>query len=296
MVDLSEADLSGMNLDWANLSAANLFRTNLFRADLRGINLHTADLRRADLSDADVSGADLRGAFLFRANLSGTVLTAADFDEANLANTIFADTDLSLTKGLENCTHLGPSTIDHRTLARSGKLPIAFLRGAGLPDHVIDYLPSLFSHDSLFYNCFISYSSKDSVFVERLHTDLQDKGVRCWFAPHDLPVGAKTRSAIDEAIREYDKLLLVLSIHSVASAWVEHEIERALAKELQTRTVVLFPVRLDDSIMTAGPAWAREIREDRNIADLRDWRDQASYRKAVDRLLRDLRAGKVPPR
>jgi hypothetical protein len=50
------------------------------------------------------------------------------------------------------------------------------------------------------YSCFISYSSKDQLFADRLHADLQDKGVRCWFAPHDLPIGAKTRDAIDEAI------------------------------------------------------------------------------------------------
>jgi hypothetical protein len=40
---------------------------------------------------------------------------------------------------------------------------------------------------------------------------LQNKGVRCWFAPHDLPLGAKTWDAIDEAIRLRDKLLLILS-------------------------------------------------------------------------------------
>jgi hypothetical protein len=36
------------------------------------------------------------------------------------------------------------------------------------------------------YSCFISYSAKDQEFAERLHADLQNKGVRCWFAPHDL--------------------------------------------------------------------------------------------------------------
>ena len=47
--------------------------------------------------------------------------------------------------------------------------------------------------------------------ADRLHADLQNKGVRCWFAPHDLPIGAKTWDAIDEAIRLRDKLLLILS-------------------------------------------------------------------------------------
>jgi hypothetical protein len=82
--------------------------------------------------------------------------------------------------------HLGPSTIDHRTLLKSGRLPLAFLRGCGLPDTLIDYLPSLLSEAIEFYSCFISYSTKDREFAERLHADLQNKGVRCWFAPHDI--------------------------------------------------------------------------------------------------------------
>jgi TIR domain len=67
------------------------------------------------------------------------------------------------------------------------------------------------------YSCFMSYSSKDHDFAERLQADLQNKGVRCWFAPHDLPIGAKTWDAIDEAIKLRDKLLLILSENSIVS-------------------------------------------------------------------------------
>ena len=88
---------------------------------------------------------------------------------------------------------------------------MAFLRGVGLPDNLIDYLPSLLNQPIQFYSCFISYSSKDQAFAERLHADLQAKGVRCWFAPHDMPIGAKILDAIDEAIRLRDKVLLILS-------------------------------------------------------------------------------------
>ena len=42
-----------------------------------------------------------------------------------------------------------------------------------------------------FYSCFISYSSKDQTFAERLHNDLPDKGVRCWFAPEDMTIGER---------------------------------------------------------------------------------------------------------
>jgi hypothetical protein len=90
------------------------------------------------------------------------------------------------------------------------------------------------------YSCFISYSAKDQEFAERLHADLQNKGVRCWFAPHDMPIGGKIRDEIDAAIRLRDKLLLILSEHSIKSSWVEDEIEQAFEEEEKRDQVVYF--------------------------------------------------------
>jgi hypothetical protein len=80
---------------------------------------------------------------------------------------------------------------------------------------LIEYLPSLLSQPFQFYSCFISYSTKDRDFADRLYADLQIKGVRCWFAPEDLKIGDLLRQRIDDAIRLHDKLLLILSSHSV---------------------------------------------------------------------------------
>src|SRR6185436_14620160 len=94
------------------------------------------------------------------------------------------------------------STIGIDTIYKSkGRIPESFLRGAGVPDSFIIYMRSLTGTAFDFYSCFISYSTKDQAFADRLHADLQAKGVRCWLAPHDLPIGAKILDAIDEAIR-----------------------------------------------------------------------------------------------
>jgi hypothetical protein len=77
------------------------------------------------------------------------------------------------------------------SIAPGGRIPEAFLRGAGVPDEFIAYIRSLAGRGIEFYSCFISYSSKDQVFAERLHADLQAKGVRCWFAPEDMKIGDK---------------------------------------------------------------------------------------------------------
>lgn len=140
-----------------------------------------------------------------------------------------------------------------------------------------------------FYSCFISCSSYDRDIAERLYTDLQSKGVRCWFAPHHMKIGDKIRPRIDESIRTYDKLLLILSKHSVTSPWVETEVEAAFERERQQNKLVLFPVRIDETVMQTTQVWAAEIRRARHIGDFTHWKDQNSYEQALICLLRDLK-------
>jgi TIR domain/Pentapeptide repeats (8 copies) len=242
------------------------------------------------LSGADLARANLTGADLYGANLTG-----ADLSMAFLSETVFGDTDLTRAKGLETCHHIGPSTIDHRTLQRSGPLPLPFLRGVGLPDNLIDYLPSLLNQPIQFYSCFISYSSKDQEFADCLHADLQNKGVRCWFAPHDMPIGAKIIDAIDEAIRLRDKVLLILSENSVTSDWVEGEVTRSLDEERERKQVVLFPIRIDDTVLETTKPWTRLLRGQRNIGNFSRWKDHDAYQKGLDRLLRDLKVAQAEP-
>jgi hypothetical protein len=228
---------------------------------------------------------------LIKANLSATKIRNADLSRAIFGDTIFGSVDLSEVVGIDNCKHWGPSIIDFQTLSLSGNLPLSFLRGCGLPDVLIDYLPSLRGSPIQFYSCFISYSAKDQVFAERLHADLQNKGVRCWFATHDLPIGAKTWDAIDEAIRLKEKLLVILSEASIASDWVEDEVNKAYAEERERKEVVLFPIRIDNGAMSTGEPWAVKLRDQRNIGDFRQWNKPAEYQKSLERLLRDLKTG-----
>jgi hypothetical protein len=298
--NLHGADLSGADLDHANLSGATLAQAFLIAARFADANLRGADLAGAYLSGADLRGADLAGAYLNRANLDRANLAEADLRGADLSkvrlfNTIFANTNLTDVVGLETCDHSGPSTLDYHTLARAGPLPLAFLRGCGLPDALIDYLPSLLNEPFQFYSCFISYASKDHTFAERLHADLQNKGVRCWFAPEDMKIGDRLRPRIDETIRVYDKLLLVLSKSSTASQWVEQEVETALARERQQGATILFPVRIDNTVMALETGWPALIRNTRHIGDFRRWKTHDVYQKALDRLLRDLTAAARQP-
>ena len=286
--DAAKAGLSEMNLSGVNFGGANLSGTNLTRANLSGANLVGAKLSYSDLCEAELIKAELAGVDFTSANLRGT-----DFSEAVVGGTIFADNDLRKVKGLETIHHFGPSTIGVDTIIRSqGNIPEIFLRNAGVPDSIIEAIPSLVG--SLrpidYYSCFISYSSKDEDFAKQLQADLKSCGVRCWFAPKDIKIGDKFRSRIDEAIRVCDKLLLILSEHSVRSPWVEKEVETAFEKERRHKRLVLFPIRLDDAIMRTRQAWAADIRRMRHIGDFTHWKNHDDYKKALDYLLCDLQA------
>ena len=294
--DLSNASLGGTKLEGANLGGVNLDSAHLDGADLESADLRGALLSNADLSDATLFRTDLRGSDLWYANLTSAVVSGANFEGALLYETVLADIDLSQARGLEGVVHTGPSIIDERTLRKSWPLPDVFLRGVGLSDQYIEYLPSLMGQAIEFYSCFISYSSKDQEFAERLHADLQQKGVRCWFAPEDLKIGDELRLRIDEAIRLHDKLLLILSEESVQSEWVEDEVERALEKEQKAIEVgaertVLFPISLDSAAEDTDAAWAKSIRRTRHIGDFSAWKDHDAYQVAFQRLLRDLKSG-----
>jgi hypothetical protein len=139
------------------------------------------------------------------------------------------------------------------------------------------------------YSCFISYSSQDTILVRRLYADLKARGVDCWFAPHDMKIGARIRPTIDRAIHQREKLLLVLSEHSITSYWVEDEVEAALERERTEHREMLFPIRLDESVTRPTvPAWAARLRRQVNIGDFTRWADPQAYQRALERLIRDL--------
>ena len=302
-VDLREADLSRTNLSAARLRRAILYRADLSGADLGeanvtkanlvGANLREANLSAADLSGALLSWAILQGAKLDGANLGGTSLRNANLMEARVRNTIFADVDLSAAKGLDTVVHEGPSTIGIDTIFKSrGKISEVFLRGCGVPEDFIRYIGSMVGRPIEFYSCIISYSTKDQQFAERLSNDLQANGARCWLAPHDA-TGRNGHEPIDDAIRLHDKLLLILSEHSMNSDWVKAEIDNAREREDREKKQMLFPIALapQENIRQRelfGTDSARAIRE-YLMDDFSNWKDHDSYQRAFRRLVKELK-------
>ena len=139
--------------------------------------------------------------------------------------------------------------------------------------------------------------------------------LRVWFAPEDLRRGEKLHEQIDRAIQANDRLLGVLSKHSMRSDWVKLEICKARKAERDGPRRKLFPIALVpyrarrrtefipfpetngmNSVLRqcldphTGEDLAGEIRQYFLPDDFSNWKDHDSFERAFAALLRDLRA------
>lgn len=306
--DLTGANLAGLELtvmypeEWGeHTQQVYPLGADLRRADLSGADFASAHLQGADLSESDLTDANFNRAILWGVNFTGATLNNTEFGLAFFSGNNFGNLDLSVAKGLEIARHHGPSIIGVDTLYRSGgKIPESFLRGCGVPDDLITYLPSLLgANQSIqFYSCFISHSHKDEEFAKRLHSRLRTEHIRVWFAPEDLRGGEKLLEQIDHAIQVHDRLLIVLSENSMESDWVMSEIRNALKVEIKEKRRKLFPIRLVDFEVLRdwkcfdtdrGKDLAIGVRE-YFIPDFSNWKDHDAFETAFGKLLKALRA------
>jgi uncharacterized protein YjbI with pentapeptide repeats len=306
---LEEAILSGTNLREVNFSHANITLANLFHADLTKANFENANLQAADLRKANLNGANLKKAYLRGVNFTGTTIKGADLSEASTSETIFGYNDLSEVRGLDSLEHKGPSIVGIETLSISqGKIPEVFLRGCGLSDWQIENV-KLFQRElsneeitNILYRIhdlrarqaiqinplFISYSHRDSSFVDKIEKYLNERGIRFWRDIHHATAG-RLETQVDQAIRLNPTVLLILSSHSVESDWVQHEARLARKLELETKRDVLCPIALDDTWKECN--WPERLREqimEYNILNFSEWKDEYSCRRMFNRLLEGL--------
>jgi tetratricopeptide (TPR) repeat protein len=91
------------------------------------------------------------------------------------------------------------------------------------------------------HDVFIAYSSKDNAAADAVCAILEQREIRCWIAPRDIPPGKEWGEAIIEAISASRMMILIFSANANDSPQIRREVERAVNKQ-----VVIVTVRIED--------------------------------------------------
>lgn len=140
---------------------------------------------------------------------------------------------------------------------------------------------------------FLSYGGPDEAVARRIYEELTFAGVRCFFFPVSAIPGIRLHRTMSEAIRQYDRVVLLCSEAGLQRPGVANELEQVLAREAEEGGAeLIIPVALDDVLFS--PTAARhhvlaQIRQ-RVIADFRNvLHNDDAWRRGMDLLLRALR-------
>lgn len=280
-----------------NYSGINFSRTNLFGCIFREVILDKVDFQEANLSHSEFRQVAISNATMSRSDLRAANFILTTFDEVNFEGAVFGQSHFGYSpirncNGLHRVAHASESHMDFLTLQHSTKLPLEFVYHFGVERDYYEQITRLRSET--YYDCFISYSTKDVEFVQVLRETLINKGVPCWFAPNDyrlntpwfaqkLPsyeLGRDLFNFIDAS----EIVLLVVSTQSLNSDWVNEEMIRSY----QVRKVI--PIWLEDidfHQIKKERHWYNPVVQN-GVIDFRRWKDTESFAQQVAYLLQFL--------
>jgi hypothetical protein len=299
--DLRNAQLEGCTFTRVDLAGSNLRGVHASRSKFTNANLYSARFEDARLSEADLDGANLVSAEIHQTQLDGASVKGARFGKTSIFGV-----DLSGVVGLQEAVHICPSVIDAGTLRATANglsnqpEPVRrdvfqFLSDAGMDRELLAVVRTWIDNPIEYYSVFISHSSIDKEFARKLYRDLTLIGVRCWIDEKEILPGDNIMERVDQAIRVWDRLILVCSQNSLSPRtgwWVEREIERAFQKEAEIQkkrgksTTILVPISIDSYVHKTWKSAFRASVLARHVGDFRDWRSSAKYQESLDRLRR----------
>lgn len=304
--DLAGVDFSGMNLIGADMRRSHVARCVFNNAQLDSVQFTGADLSHshffgsslkfanfesAKLSFASFFACDIRDARLDSSNLSGTRiqlchLQGSSFRGALCGGTVLSDIDLSGAVDLAEVVHYAPSTLGTECFPKSkNRIPVDFVRNCGFPETVQEFLVST----DIGRRCFISSAKEDDDFASKLYKDLRDNGIDCWWYREDMHASMMWPQ-ITRAIASYDKVIMVISEHALASRSIEREFLAVVQIENDEHSRILVPIRIDQSIFSPDRAHPfKNLLKQYWIGDFSGWTSKDTYNTAFARLIKDLR-------
>lgn len=89
---------------------------------------------------------------------------------------------------------------------------------------------------------FLSHNKADKPFARQLAADLEHQGIRYWIDEAEIKVGESLIEKIRHGIDNAAYVAVILSPDSVASSWVQREVDVAMNQEISGRRVKVLPI------------------------------------------------------
>ena len=89
------------------------------------------------------------------------------------------------------------------------------------------------------HDVFISYASAEKSYAYEVKSVIEKHGYRCWIAPDSVPAGSSYADELENAIKNCQVVVLMLSDKAQQSKWVQREVERGLS---HGKVLVLFHI------------------------------------------------------
>ena len=96
---------------------------------------------------------------------------------------------------------------------------------------------------------FISYSQKDSKFVDTLAKQLVLLKHNVWMDRWELRVGDSLTEKVETALTVSSAVIVIVSKNSVDSRWCRRELNATLVREIEEKRSLILPCRIDDCEM-----------------------------------------------
>jgi hypothetical protein len=325
--------MNGCNFQGANLSHATIvggswnncdfFKTNLSDSTVLYVDAFNCFFGNTKICNANWIGVQICGSIIFSADLSGTSLAHLILDGVQEATLRLMERQTSRSTGLLSIQRAMANVIDGKSLDKTAEnfsqrtrmlaekhvneLSLRIFAGV---DEITKFLTltnlSGTDIDEFEKKClkatnrpsvFLSYSTKDTDAMDKIHSLFSQTGISVWFAPKNIRAGGSISEQLWDAINEFTYIIPVLSLNSIKSDWVSREIIYAKHKEKRLGSKILYPVRIisyDDlaswSVVdpSEGVDYAKAVR-DTLIPDFSVWRDGVALQNEFLKFARQLK-------
>lgn len=89
---------------------------------------------------------------------------------------------------------------------------------------------------------FLSHTSIDKPFVEKLACDLGKLGIDSWYDKYEIKVGESIFWKVEEGLKESEYFAIVLSPDALKSEWVKAELSTAWSKKMLAGNDAILPI------------------------------------------------------